>query len=70
MIVWEGDQGALYDCEGDSWKPISRKGSVSGHPLWCGQRMIVWGDKKKGARYSPSSDSWAPINASEGPPPV
>jgi N-acetylneuraminic acid mutarotase len=75
MLVWGGelgdgsharpDNGAAYDPERDSWRPLpaSPYWSLAGHTaIWTGDEMLVWGGVEStgpsGAAYDPARDEW------------
>jgi N-acetylneuraminic acid mutarotase len=68
--------GAAYDPQTDTWRPISSAGSAcerSGQTaLWTGSEMIIWGgtngSTSGGGRYDPVADSWTPISTLNAPP--
>lgn len=95
MIVWGGstrepteasdyfENGARYNPETDTWKPISPIGAPKGRVLatavWTGTEMVVWGGVNDGqgsgnrfigtgARYNPATDIWTKITAKGAPP--
>lgn len=96
MIVWGGstreaaspsdylENGARYNPETDTWKPISSigapKGRVSVSAVWTGTEMVLWGGVNDsqdnggrfvgtGARYNPATDTWTEITTSGAPSP-
>jgi len=74
LIVWSGGSaatrtsGGRYDPLADAWLTMSGGGiSNSGRSVvWCGGRMIVWGEGT-GSRYDPISDLWAPVSSAGAP---
>ncbi len=97
MIVWGGsarelgalgdyfENGARYNPEMDTWKPISTinapKGRVLATAVWTGTEMILWGGVNDaqtgagnrfvgtGARYNPATDTWTAITTTGAPSP-
>jgi ankyrin repeat protein/N-acetylneuraminic acid mutarotase len=96
MIVWGGSareagapsdyfvNGARYNPEMDTWKPISAidapKGRVSVTAVWTGTEMVLWGGVNDtqgnggrfvgtGARYNPATDTWTEITTTGAPSP-
>lgn len=88
MIIWGGrnqfptnghrNDGAAYDPESDTWKPLSCTGAPEARSqmaaVWTGTEMIVWGgfgdDAKawsNGGRYLPGTDHWAPLPEAGAP---
>jgi N-acetylneuraminic acid mutarotase len=96
MIVWGGaarepqsrsdyyENGARYNPETDTWKPISAVGAPKGRimtfAVWTGSEMVVWGGVNDaqgnggryvgtGARYNPATDTWTEITLQGAPSP-
>lgn len=74
MIIWGGyerttptrfNDGARYDPNVDSWRPVSAVGAPPPALLydagWTGKEMILW-SSDGGARYDPSVDRWNQIS--------
>ena len=83
MIVWGGRpdngweaarswrDGARYQPETDTWKPISATNAPAGRnghrAFWTGREMLVWGGTDgsvplaDGASYDPAKDQWTPL---------
>ncbi len=96
MIVWGGGarepgvasdyfvNGARYNPETDTWKPISAigapKGRVNTFAVWTGTEMVLWGGVNDargnggrfvgtGGRYNPATDTWTEIAETGAPGP-
>ena len=96
MIVWGGstrdpsapedyfENGARYNPETDTWKPISTVGAPKGRvvvlAVWNGTEMVFWGGVNDaqngegryvgtGARYNPATDTWTEITTEGAPSP-
>ena len=96
MIVWGGsareagapedyfENGARYNPETDTWRPISTigapKGRVAVTAVWTGTEMVLWGGVNDaqdnggrfvgtGGRYNPATDTWTDITTKGAPSP-
>ncbi len=96
MIVWGGStrepgaasdyfvNGARYNPETDTWKPMSTIGAPKGRiittAVWTGTEMVLWGGVNDaqdtggrfvgtGARYNPATDTWTEITTQGAPSP-
>ena len=96
MLVWGGSardpaapsdyyvNGARYNPETDTWKPMSAVGAPKGRLLtaaaWTRREMVVWGGVNDaqgnggrfvgtGGRYNPATDTWTEIALTGAPSP-
>ena len=87
MLIWGGhnsknallNNGAIYDTEKDTWKPISSKNAPSPRQMhttqgiWTGSFVIIWGGytakgySNDGGIYNPKTDKWLPMPTSSVP---
>lgn len=80
MLVWGGmlpkagtlaGDGAAYDPNTDTWRPMSTTGAPSPRhshrAVWTGSKMLVWGGFEaggyalRGGAYDPETDTWSEI---------
>jgi N-acetylneuraminic acid mutarotase len=80
MLVWGGmlpmagtaaGDGAAYDPNTNTWRPIATSGAPSARhshkAVWTGSKMLVWGGFEKGGyaklggAYDPETDTWTTI---------
>ncbi len=96
MLVWGGSardpaapsdyyvNGARYNPETDTWKPMSAVGAPKGRLLtaaaWTRREMVIWGGVNDaqgnggrfvgtGGRYNPATDTWTEITLTGAPSP-